>query len=398
MIANRTARYSMFALLYFSQGAVLSFFTALNGLYLLSVGRSIADVGLMGTIALIPFVLKIFMGILSDRYALFGMGHRKPYILIGLLIQTVCLVLVTLIHPGDQFPLYVLTAFILQAGMALYDTCTDGLALDTTPESEQGTIQGLMVGGRALGVVVVSGVIGLLVQRTSWSAAFYLLAALTLLPLPLVWMVREGERPAERKFQWKAFKAFSHLPVIALGLLGALYSLIINGANELVNPFLQQKFSIGYDQAGFFTMVWGIGVVIGGLTGGKISDWLNHRRATTIAVGLSLVSIGCLPLIQALPMAWLLVGLFGLAYGFYETVYFAISMQRTDPHIAASMFSILMAIANIGTGIGLGVSGALADSMDYPITFWILAGLNLLALILLPLIFQARRNALPQGS
>ena len=168
MIANRTARYSMFALLYFSQGAVLSFFTALNGLYLLSVGRSIADVGLMGTIALIPFVLKIFMGILSDRYALFGMGHRKPYILIGLLIQTVCLVLVTLIHPGDQFPLYVLTAFILQAGMALYDTCTDGLALDTTPESEQGTIQGLMVGGRALGVVVVSGVIGLLVQRTSW--------------------------------------------------------------------------------------------------------------------------------------------------------------------------------------------------------------------------------------
>jgi PAT family beta-lactamase induction signal transducer AmpG len=107
------------------------------------------------------------------------MGHRKPYILIGLLIQAVCLVLVTLIHPGDQFPLYVLTAFILQAGMALYDTCTDGLALDTTPESGQGTIQGLMVGGRALGVVIVSGVIGLLVQRTSWSAAFYLLAALT---------------------------------------------------------------------------------------------------------------------------------------------------------------------------------------------------------------------------
>ncbi len=139
--------------------------------------------------------------------------------------------------------------------------------------------------------------------------------------------------------------------MIALGLLGALYSLIINGANELVNPFLQQKFSIGYDQAGFFTMVWGIGVVIGGLTGGKISDWLNHRRATTIAVGLSLVSIGCLPLIQALPMAWLLVGLFGLAYGFYETVYFAISMQRTDPHIAASMFSILMAIAILEPGL-----------------------------------------------
>ncbi len=41
-------------------------------------------------------------------------------------------------------------AFIMQLGMALYDTCTDGLALDTTPEEEQGTIQGFMVGAGQL--------------------------------------------------------------------------------------------------------------------------------------------------------------------------------------------------------------------------------------------------------
>lgn len=50
---------------------------------------------------------------------------------------------------------FVAVAFMLQLGMALYDTCTDGLALDTTPEAEQGKIQGFMVGGRSIGTTYV---------------------------------------------------------------------------------------------------------------------------------------------------------------------------------------------------------------------------------------------------
>jgi PAT family beta-lactamase induction signal transducer AmpG len=86
-------------------------------------------------------------------------------------------------------------------------------------------------------------------------------------------------------------------------------------------------------------------------------------------------------------MAWPLAALFGLAYGYYETVYFALSMRLTDPRIAASMFSILMAVANLGTAIGVGLSGFLVDSIGYRGTFAVIAGLNLLALPLLPIIF-----------
>ncbi|MCJ7550764.1 MAG: hypothetical protein MUQ30_13910, partial [Anaerolineae bacterium] len=80
----------MFGLLYFSQGTILSYFTALNGLYFLSRGLSMTDVGIFASIALIPFVVKVFLGMLSDRVNLFGLGHRKPYILLGLLVQTLC--------------------------------------------------------------------------------------------------------------------------------------------------------------------------------------------------------------------------------------------------------------------------------------------------------------------
>jgi len=164
MHRSKPLRYTMFASLYFTQGTILSYFTALNALYLLSRGLTMTDVGLFAAIALLPFVLKIFLGMLSDRVNLFRLGHRKPYILIGLLVQTICLIIVPYIDPAQYYWGFVAIAFILQMGMALYDTCTDGLALDTTPQEEQGTIQGFMVGGRALAVVVTASVLGLLAE------------------------------------------------------------------------------------------------------------------------------------------------------------------------------------------------------------------------------------------
>ena len=63
-------------------------------------------------------------------------------------------------------------------------------------------------------------------------------------------------------------------------------------------------------------------------------------------------------------MAWPIVALFGLAYGTYQTVYFALAMNYTDPRIAASMFSILMAVTNIAQGVGMAMSGFLSILSD----------------------------------
>jgi PAT family beta-lactamase induction signal transducer AmpG len=392
MPTNKPARYLLFGTLYFAQGSILAYFTALNALYLLSFNLTMSQVGIFSAIALLPFVLKIFFGMLSDKVSLLGRGHRKPYIVLGLLIQATGLVIAPLIHPGQFFWEFALLAFVLMSGMALYDTCTDGLALDTTPPDEQGTIQGFMVGGRALGVVAISAVIGVLAQHTGWTVAFWSLAVITLLPLPLIWAVREGTRPAERQFRWSAFRAFSRRPLIALALFGMIYSLAINAANEIVNPFLEHDFGISLTAAGFYTAVWGIGVALGGLTGGRLTDRIGRRRAALGAMGIAAVGTAALALIGSPRMAWPLVLLFGLGFGYYETVYFATAMSFTDPHIAASMYSILMAVANIGIGVGLAVSGALVDAVGYRATFAVVAAVHLLALPLLPTIFGKQRQ------
>jgi len=389
---SKLFRYSMFGLLYFAQGSVLSYFTALNAIYLLSFNLSMSRIGLISGIALTPFILKIFLGILSDKVNLFHLGHRKPYIVLGLIIQTVCLIIVPFIDPSKDFALYGVMAFLVMSGMALYDTTTDGLALDTIPEEEAGHIQGVMVGGRALGVVVLSSLIGLLAQKVSWSAAFWLLALITLLPLFFVFKYEETPRKSDQQFEWKAFSAFKHWPIIALGLFGALYSLIINATNEIINPFLQLNFGISVLMAGFFTTVWGIGVIVGGVTGGWLTDKVGQRRAVIIALVISFFSIVVFSITPNLTIAWGIVFVFGLSFGYYETVYFAISMKKSDHRIAASMFSILMAIANIGTGIGLPLAGILTDGIGYRWTFGLIASLNFLVILLLPSIFKSEQK------
>ena len=42
------------------------------------------------------------------------------------------------------------------------------------------------------------------------------------------------------------------------------------------------------------------------------------------------------------------------------------AMALTDGRIAASMFAILMAMANVGTGIGLAAGGILVDAVGVP--------------------------------
>jgi len=382
----------MFGSLYFSQGTVFAYFTSLNALYFLSKGLSMGDVGVFGAIALIPFVIKIFLGMLSDRVNLLGLGHRKPYILLGLLIQVVCLVMAPFVDPAQYYWGFVTLAFILQLGMALYDTCTDGLALDTTPVHEQGTIQGFMVGGRAAGVVITASIVGWLAQEVSWTSVFWLLGALTLVPIPFVLSVREKEREIDRIFDWSAFAAFNNRSIIALAAAGFLFFLVIAGANQNVNPFLETAFGISLQKAGLYTTVWGIGVVLGGLLGGRLVDRIGQQSATRIALLFSFGSVLALAAIPSPVFAWAIVVLFGLSYGTYQSVYFALAMNYTDQRIAASMYSIFMAVTNVGQGVGFAVAGGLADFslVGFRWAFVILSVFNLLALPLLPVIFGKR--------
>jgi MFS transporter, PAT family, beta-lactamase induction signal transducer AmpG len=388
---SKLFQYSMFALLYFSQGTILSYFTALNALYLLENGLEMANVGILGTIAMIPFILKIFLGYLSDKVNLFGRGHRKPYILIGLAIQFICLIIVPFINPSTNFTGFIIAAFMVQFGMALYDTCTDGLALDVIPKDEQGTIQAFMVGGRAVGLIATATVVGVLADLVSWHAVFFALAFFTLFPLPFVLQVKDGPRTGEQRFDLGAFRTLGRRNVIAIAAIGFIIFFIIVGINQIINPYMENEFGITLSQAGTLTTVWGIGILIGSIFGGKIFDAIGQRQAIYVGIGLSIFSLVGLAFIPTLWLAWVFMFIFGFSYGTYQTIYFALAMNITETAIAASMFAILMSITNIGQAVGMGVTGfaVMPDALGYRTTLLVFAACNLL---LLPLMRPAFRS------
>jgi len=145
------------------------------------------------------------------------------------------------------------------------------------------------------------------------------------------------------------------------------------------------------------TSLWGLGVVGGSFVG----SWLLRRLAAkrALAVGVFLLCIALLLLAYyiapqfGLGLAIAFIIFFGVAYGTYQTQYFAVAMRFVDPRIAASMFSILMAFTNIGQGIGMYLSGALADIAGFRWTLVILFGVNLLVLPLLRLVFKPQTLA-----
>ena len=131
---TKSLRLYIFSSLYFAQGMLMSYFLTFNILYLGEAGYTPAEVGIFQAILTIPFVLKIFLGMLSDGVNLLGFGHRKPYIVLGLIGQLVAMIIAPSISVDDGITSFALIALVASVSMALYDTCNDGLALDTTPE------------------------------------------------------------------------------------------------------------------------------------------------------------------------------------------------------------------------------------------------------------------------
>jgi hypothetical protein len=92
-------------------------------------------------------------------------------------------------------------------------------------------------------------------------------------------------------------------------------------------------------------------------TQGTILGYFAALNAVLIAIGVAMIAKLSLAAINQLNIAWFLVAFFGVCYVTYQTVYFALAMEYTDPRIAASMFSILIVVTNIIQGVGLGLTG-----------------------------------------
>ena len=121
-----------------------------------------------------------------------------------------------------------------------------------------------------------------------------------------------------------------------------------------------------------------------------MTDRLGRRASVVLALAVTSVSLLALVVSSSAAVAIIAVLLFGVAFGYYETVYMAAGMDFADPRIAATMFAIIMAVGNIGIGAGQPLAGVLVDSVGFHWLFIILCLVNLATLPLVPIIFKGR--------
>lgn len=361
-------RLLLFGSLYFAQGGALSYFLSFNVLYLRSLGVDADDVGLFQSVLVVPFVLKILLGAFSDRFGVMGLGHRHPYIVLGLLVQSLAFLLMPVFAEAEGSAMFLAVALVAATGMALYDTCTDGLAVESTPEHDRAQVQGVMVSARALGILCALLLGAYLVEHIDWQAVFVMVAAFALPGLLLtIALYKQTVSREIAPFSWLAFTAFRRPQVWLVAAIGVLFSLALDGILSFISYHPASPKSPDVSLLSWTLAISMLGRVVGASFSGVMTDSLGYRRSISWAISLSAMVCLALSVDAGYYVLMGVVFMLGVAYGYFTSVYAALAMALSDPRIAASMFAIFMMFLNIGIGIGQAVSGWITQVYGFQI-------------------------------
>ena len=387
---SRSFRLTMFGMLYFVQGIIVAFTTNFTKPYLNDFNVDADLIGILFTLLLVPFIFKIFYGILSDRINLFGYGHRLPYIVVAIIISMIAIFAAGFVNPGANYSLFLVLIVTASFAVALFDTTADALAVDITPVEEQSRVQSVMTSGRAGGVIVMSLLIGWIAVQAGYFWVFVIIAVSMLLPLFWVLQVKEPPRKADAasSFEWKAFGTMTKPSYLMFGLYGIVSWVMYQGIEGIVTFYLSEDLNAIETQIGTYGSLKGIGMVLGALGTSLLIAKLGRRTTAFIVAGLISIGgilfsfAGSITAVISLAIFW------GFILGLHWTLYMVLAMSRTDARIAGSMFAISMMFSNIGQALGDGVATGLTDNLGFINVFRLVALVNLVVFPILVGVFR----------
>ena len=359
---------ALFATLYAIQGVVVAYFFNFNALYMKGATPPVPDgtIGWVQTLATVPLMIKFLGGPISDRFSLLGLGHRKPYIILGLTIQALGLLALSRVDPGRHLAGFAAAGLFTVLGLALYDTCCDGLILDVTPPGDRQRVQGALVASRFLATMACSWGFGHWLARVGngpgrGDGVLWACAGLTLIPLALSFLAREPARAADAgEFRWEALAVLTRPRALALLAFGALYSVVSYGV-EINLSLYYGSLKFGAGRVGDFASVRYLGRAAGAALLPFAASRLG-RRGVLLGGVLALAATTAGQALVGGPTSAGAWGFgFGMANGWLDAIFCVLAMEASDPRLAASTYALFMAVSNVGAaGGGIFSSGVSA--------------------------------------
>lgn len=409
---NPILRYLTFSALYLAQGIPegITFFAipawlAMNHKTPLEIASFVAVIG-------IPWSFKILIAPLMDRFTILSMGRKRPWVIFGQLGLIISFLSIGLVQdPLNNLSGLMIAGFFISFFGAFQDVATDGMAIDVVPIDEQARANGLMWGTKTIGISLSLLVGTALINTLGFSTAISSLsiAVAFIMLVPICFRERPGEKimpwtkgeisensKKEQLVSWvqilkslyKVVKQSSSLYMgIGIFILGIMFGLIdtllpIFTIQELnwTNTSYSQVYSSTTLVAGFFGM----------FAGGALVDFFGTRRMTSIFLILLVILISCLGLITKVwgndKIIFSFILLYYLLYTFLTIALFATCMKLCWKTVAATQFTLYMALSNMGRAFGSGLVGTIKEYTSWEYVLLVAAMMPFVSLFIMRLI------------
>ncbi len=312
-------------------------------------GTLLAVIMLAGAVA--PIVIQPTVGVISD-YTVSRWGRRKPYIVVGSLLDVVFLAGLAL---NNDFVAMVAFYFLLQVSSNFAQGPFQGYVPDLVPAQQVGTASGLMGLMLTLGTIVGVGIATLIGDLVLATLALGLVEVVTM--LILVTTVEEGAAGPRRTRPWReiAMSAWSRdilqqrdvlwLLLVRLLFLGAY------NATLIALGYFRRSHGLSdadADETVFIaTVIVGVSTALAAIPGGRLSDRFGRRPviwAAAAVAGIGLLGVAVAPTPEVAVAAWVP---FGIGMGIFLSADWAL-MADVIPKETSGRY---MGILNAGTAM-----------------------------------------------
>jgi MFS transporter, PAT family, beta-lactamase induction signal transducer AmpG len=375
-------------LFYFTQGFPVGLFSYAVPSWMAANGVSTAAVASVVAMASLPWSLKLVNGFIIDRYTFLAMGRRRSWIIGAQAVIVLALLAGAALSPGPR-DVFLLAAFAFAANMAVtfQDVGIDSLAVDIMAEDERAKASGIMFGAQTLGIAAATGLGGALLE--AYGFAICMIASALIPAGVMIYGSVIREREGEKRLPWSKGESHPHnraiqvaawLPLLKNALraitaplsLALLPVLLANslpaGAHEAFHPGLATGLA-GWSLSDYTNVIATSQLIVGLLglvVGGWAVDAIGAQRSTIIVLLIQIVM--AVAMIAAQPYWTNDTVLTGYFFGgefistFASITLIPIAMRLCSPAVAATQFTIYMAVANFGRPLGASLAAATAGA------------------------------------
>ncbi len=388
---NTFLRYFSFAALYVAQGIPEGLLWYAIPAWLAMNGKSPAEIGSYVAVIGIPWSLKIINAPIMDRFTYLAMGRRRPWVLFGQLGLILSFLSMSLIlDPLNNLPVLMTLGFIVSFFEVSQDIAVDGMAIDILPVDQQARANGLMWGSKTLGISASVATGSWIMSEYGYFYAIvsfsFIVSLIIMIPLLL------RERPGEKLLPWTKGEASKTAAKIQLhswkSIFKSLYKVFFLPVSFMMGVAVF-SFSIGrglidtvlpvftvqglgwvdthYSQ--IFATANMIAGVLGMIIGGFLIDFFGKVKMISIYVGGLILLVTAMFFLKNFWQNEIIVIAFIIGFyillTFTYIAIFASAMQLCWKRVAATQFTLYMAISNLGLAAGAAIMGQLKEMFNW---------------------------------